>query len=49
LVAISTAAVVVAGGLIAPEEAAWGRIAVIVTVLPDSADKFVGERFREEA
>jgi cysteine synthase len=31
------------------EEAAAGRSAVIVTVLPDSADKYLSERFWEEA
>jgi cysteine synthase B len=33
---------------IAKEEAAGGRQATIVTVLPDSADKYLSERFWEE-
>jgi cysteine synthase B len=33
---------------IAAEETAAGRGAVIVTVLPDSADKYLSERFWEE-
>ena len=33
---------------IAREEAAAGRSAVIVTVLPDSADNYLSERFWEE-
>jgi cysteine synthase B len=33
---------------VAEEEAAAGREAVIVTVLPDSADKYLSERFWEE-
>ena len=33
---------------IAREEAAAGRSAVIVTVLPDSAEKYLSERFWEE-
>ena len=33
---------------IAREEAAAGRAAMIVTVLPDSADKYLSERFWEE-
>ena len=33
---------------IAREEAAAGRRAVIVTVLPDSAEKYLSERFWEE-
>jgi S-sulfo-L-cysteine synthase (O-acetyl-L-serine-dependent) len=32
-----------------PREVAAGRSAVIVTVLPDSADKYLSERFWEEA
>ena len=34
---------------IAEEEAAAGRAATIVTVLPDSAEKYMSERFWEEA
>jgi len=34
---------------IAVEEAAAGRHAVIVTILPDGADKYLSERFWEEA
>lgn len=49
LVGISAAAAVVASRKIAEEEAAAGRQAVIVTVLPDAADKYLSERFWEEA
>jgi cysteine synthase B len=49
LVGISAAAAVVASVKIAQGEAAAGRPAVIVTVLPDSADKYLSERFWEEA
>jgi cysteine synthase B len=49
LVGISAAAAVVASVQIAREEAEAGRSAVIVTVLPDSADKYLSERFWEEA
>jgi cysteine synthase B len=48
LVGISAAAAVVACAQIAREEAASGRAAVIVTVLPDSADRYLSERFWEE-
>jgi len=48
LVGISAAAAVSACLQIAREEAAAGRRAVIVTVLPDSADKYLSERFWEE-
>lgn len=48
LVGVSAAAAVVACRLIAKEEAAAGRNATIVTVLPDSADKYMSERFWEE-
>ena len=48
LVGISAAAAVVASLEIAHEESANGRDAVIVTVLPDSADKYLSERFWEE-
>jgi cysteine synthase B len=48
LVGISAAAAVVASLQIAREESAAGRPAVIVTVLPDSADKYLSERFWEE-
>jgi len=48
LVGISAAAAVVACTKIAVEENAAGREAVIVTVLPDSADKYLSERFWEE-
>ena len=48
LVGISAAAAVVACVKIAEEEAAAGREAVLVTVLPDSADKYLSERFWEE-
>ncbi len=49
LVGISAAAAVVACQQLAKEEAAAGRRATIVTVLPDSADKYLSERFWEEA
>lgn len=48
LVGISAGAVLVACLKIAREEANAGRRAVIVTVLPDSADKYLSERFWEE-
>jgi cysteine synthase B len=48
LVGISAAAAVVASLKIAAEESAAGRQAVIVTVLPDSAEKYLSERFWEE-
>ncbi|MGA2535349.1 MAG: cysteine synthase family protein [Terracidiphilus sp.] len=48
LVGISAAAAVVASLQIAREEAAAARRAVIVTVLPDAADKYMSERFWEE-
>ena len=48
LVGISAAAAVWACMKIAREEADAGRSAVIVTVLPDSADKYLSERFWEE-
>src|ERR1035437_1695589 len=48
LVGISAAAAVVAGVQIAKEEAQAGRRAVIVVVLPDSADKYLSDRFWEE-
>lgn len=48
LVGISAAAAVVAALRIGEEEAAKGREAVIVTVLPDAADKYLSERFWEE-
>jgi S-sulfo-L-cysteine synthase (O-acetyl-L-serine-dependent) len=49
LVGISAGAALVASLKIAREEAAAGRRAVIVTILPDSADKYLSERFWEEA
>jgi cysteine synthase B len=48
LVGISAAAAVVASVQIARDEAKSGRRAVIVTVLPDSADKYLSEQFWEE-
>ncbi|MGA7110510.1 MAG: cysteine synthase family protein [Terracidiphilus sp.] len=48
LVGVSAAAAVSACVKIAHEEAAAGRRAVIVTVLPDSAEKYLSERFWEE-
>jgi len=47
-VGISAAAAVVASLKIAEEEARAGRQAVIVTVLPDGADKYLSERFWDE-
>jgi cysteine synthase B len=49
LVGISAAAAIEVSLRIAAEEAAAGRNAVIVTVLPDSAEKYLSERFWEEA
>ncbi|MFZ0305213.1 MAG: cysteine synthase family protein [Terracidiphilus sp.] len=48
LVGISAAAAITASLKVAREEAAAGRTAVIVTVLPDSADKYLSDRFWEE-
>jgi cysteine synthase B len=48
LVGISAAAAVVASLQVAREEAEAGREAVIVAILPDSADKYLSERFWEE-
>jgi S-sulfo-L-cysteine synthase (O-acetyl-L-serine-dependent) len=48
LVGISAAAAVVASLRLGEELAAQGREAVIVTVLPDSADKYLSDRFWEE-
>jgi cysteine synthase B len=48
LVGISSGAAIVACLKIAQEEVAAGRNAVIVTVLPDGADKYLSERFWEE-
>jgi cysteine synthase B len=48
LVGISAAAAVVASLKIASEENAAGSEAVIVTVLPDSAERYLSERFWEE-
>ncbi len=48
LVGISAAAAIVASMRIAEEEASAGRRAVIATVLADSADKYLSERFWEE-
>ena len=49
LVGISAAAAVSAAVAVAREEASAGRRAVIVTILPDGADKYLSERFWEEA
>ncbi len=49
LVGISAAAAVTASLQVAREEASAGRTAVIVTVLPDSTDKYLSDRFWEEA
>jgi cysteine synthase B len=48
LLGISAAAAVAASVRIGEEEAAAGRDAVIVTILCDSADKYLSERFWEE-
>lgn len=48
LVGVSSAAAVATCLKIAEEEAAQGREAVIVTILCDSADKYLSERFWEE-
>jgi S-sulfo-L-cysteine synthase (O-acetyl-L-serine-dependent) len=48
LVGVSAAAAVATCLRIAEEEAAKGNVAVIVTILPDSADKYLSERFWEE-
>jgi S-sulfo-L-cysteine synthase (O-acetyl-L-serine-dependent) len=48
LVGLSAAAAVAASLKIAEEEAELGRPAVIVTILCDSADKYLSERFWEE-
>ena len=48
LVGISAAAAVAASLRIAEEQAALGTEAVIVTILPDAADKYLSERFWEE-
>jgi S-sulfo-L-cysteine synthase (O-acetyl-L-serine-dependent) len=48
LVGVSAAAAVVASLRLAEELAVQGREAVIVTVLPDSADKYLSDRFWEE-
>jgi S-sulfo-L-cysteine synthase (O-acetyl-L-serine-dependent) len=48
LVGISAGAAIVACLQVAREEVAAGRRATIVTVLPDSADKYLSERFWED-
>jgi cysteine synthase B len=48
LLGISAGAAVAAARDIAEEEARAGREAVIVTILPDSADKYLSERFWSE-
>lgn len=48
LVGVSAAAAVEASLRIAQEEAAAARAAVVVTVLPDGAEKYLSERFWEE-
>lgn len=48
LVGVSSAAAVATCLKVAEEEAARGREAVIVTILADSADKYLSERFWEE-
>ncbi len=49
LVGISAAAAISAAIAVARDEAAAGRQAVIVAILPDGADKYLSERFWEEA
>jgi cysteine synthase B len=49
LVGVSAAGAVVASLQIAEQEARAGREAVIVTILSDSADKYLSERFWREA
>jgi cysteine synthase B len=48
LAGISAAAAVAASLRVAEEQAALGKEAVIVTILPDAADKYLSERFWEE-
>jgi cysteine synthase B len=48
LVGISAAAVVAASLQVAEQEARAGRDAVIVTILPDSAEKYMSDRFWQE-
>ncbi|MCU1223733.1 MAG: Cysteine synthase [Edaphobacter sp.] len=48
LVGISSAAAVAASLQVAEQEAAAGREAVIVTILADSAEKYMSERFWQE-
>ncbi len=48
LLGISAAAALVASVQVAREEATAGRQAIIVTVFPDSADKYLSERFWED-
>jgi cysteine synthase B len=48
LVGISAAGAVAAALRIGEEQAAMGKEAVIVTILPDAADKYLSERFWEE-
>ncbi len=48
LVGISAAAAVAAALRIAEEQAAQQKEAIIVTILPDAADKYLSERFWEE-
>jgi cysteine synthase B len=48
LVGISSGAAVVGCLTLARELAARGETAVIVTVFPDSADKYLSERFWDE-
>ncbi|HEY0786519.1 MAG TPA: cysteine synthase family protein [Acidobacteriaceae bacterium] len=49
LVGVSAAAAAAASLRVAEEEAAAGRDAIIVTILCDSADKYLSERFWSEA
>jgi cysteine synthase B len=48
LVGVSAAAAVAASLRIGEEEASQGRGAVVVTILCDSADKYLSERFWEQ-
>jgi S-sulfo-L-cysteine synthase (O-acetyl-L-serine-dependent) len=49
LVGISSAAAVAASLRIAEEQSAQGKESVIVTILPDAADKYLSERFWEDS
>ncbi len=48
LVGISAAGAVAAAVQVAEQEARAGREAIIVTILPDSAEKYMSDRFWQE-